>query len=56
VELLYAQPLLKALKAGRLQQLTLDVMREDALHRFELTRNAAWKLWRGSRPLARYAV
>ena len=56
VELRYAQPSLKALQAGRLQHLSLDVMQEDALHRFELTRGAAWKLWRGARPLARYAV
>lgn len=56
VELHYAQPLLKALQTGRLQHLTLEVLREDSVHRFELTRGAAWKLWRGARPLARYAV
>ena len=56
VELRYAQPLLKALRAGRLQRLTLEVLREDATHRFELTPGVAWKLWRGARPLARYAV
>jgi hypothetical protein len=56
VELRYAQPLLKALHAGRLQRFTLEVLQEDAAHRFELTRAAAWKLWRGARPLARYAV
>jgi hypothetical protein len=56
VEQQYARPLLKALQAGRLQRFTLEVLREDAAHRFELTRSAAWKLWRGARPLARYAV
>jgi len=56
VEQQYAQPLLKALQAGRLQRLTLEVLREDSVHRLELTRGAAWKLWRGARPLARYAV
>jgi hypothetical protein len=56
VEQQLAQPLLKALQTGRLQQLTLEVLREDAAHRFELTRGAVWKLWRGARPLARYAV
>lgn len=56
VEHQYALPLLKALQAGRLQRFTLDVLREDAVHRFELTCGAAWKLWRGARPLARYAV
>lgn len=56
VEQHYAQSLLTALQAGRLQRLTLEVLREDVAHRFELTRGAAWKLWRGARPLARYAV
>jgi hypothetical protein len=56
IERQYAQPLLKALQAGRLQRLTLEVLRETTAHRFELTRGAAWKLWRGARPLARYAV
>jgi hypothetical protein len=56
VEQQYAQPLLKALQAGQLQRLTLEVLREDAAHRVELTRGAAWKLWRSARPLAWYAV
>jgi hypothetical protein len=56
VEQQFAQPLLKALRAGRLQRLSLEVSQEDAVHRFELTRAAAWKLWRGARSLARYAV
>jgi hypothetical protein len=56
VEQQYAQPLLKALQAGQLQRLTLEVLRENGSQRFELTRGAAWKLWRGARPLARYAV
>ena len=56
VEQQYAQPLLQALQAGRLQRLTLDVLRESDTRRFVLTRGAAWKLWLGARPLARYAV
>ena len=56
VEQQLAQSLLRALQAGRLQRLTLEVLREDVTHRFELTRGAAWKLWHGARPLARYAV
>ena len=56
VEQQYAQPLLKALRAGRLQRLTLEVLWEDGVHRFVLTRGDAWKLWRRARPLARYAV
>jgi hypothetical protein len=56
VEQHYAQPLLKALQAGRLRHLALEVLQEDAAHRFELTRGAAWKLWRGAQLLERYAV
>jgi hypothetical protein len=56
VEQQFAQPLLKALQAGRLQRLTLNVMQQDALHRIELTRAAAWKLWRRRAAMARYAV
>lgn len=52
----YAQPVLKALRAGRLQRLTLEVLRENGSQRFELTRRDAWKLWRGARPLSYYAV
>lgn len=56
VERQFAQPLLQALQGGRLQRLTLDVMREHDTRRFVLTRSAAWKLWRGAKPLVRYAV
>ncbi len=51
-----AQPVLKALRAGRLRRLTLEVLREGSGQRFELTRGDAWKLWRTARPLAWYAV
>ncbi len=51
-----AQPVLKALRAGRLRRLTLEVLREGSGQRFELTRGDAWKLWRTARSLARYAV
>lgn len=47
-----AQPLLKALQAGRLQHLSLGV----GARRFRLTRGDAWKLWRPEQSLARYAV
>lgn len=47
-----AHPLLKALQAGRLRHLSLDV----GVRRFRLTRGDAWKLWRPERSLARYAV
>ena len=51
-----AAPLLDALRAGRIAQLTLDVLRAGASQRFTLTRSAAWKLWRRPKPLARYAL
>ena len=51
-----AAPLLDALHAGRIAQLTLDVLRAGASQRFALTRSAAWKLWRRPKPLARYAL
>jgi hypothetical protein len=51
-----AQPLLRALQAGRLQRLTLEVLLENGSVGFSLTRGSAWKLWRPKRSLARYAV
>ena len=49
-----AEPLLNALHAGHIAQLTLDALQTGASHRFMLTRSAAWKLWRRPKPLARY--
>ncbi|MBI5435847.1 MAG: phosphoglycerate mutase [Nitrosomonadales bacterium] len=49
-----AAPLLHALHAGRIAQLTLDVLQTGASRRFMLTHGAAWKLWRRPKPLARY--
>ncbi|MDE2309692.1 MAG: hypothetical protein KGL01_02555, partial [Betaproteobacteria bacterium] len=49
-----AAPLLHALHAGRIAQLTLDVLQSGASRRFTLTRGAAWKLWRRAKPLACY--
>jgi len=49
-----AAPLLDALHAGRIAQLTLDVLQAGASRRFMLTRGAAWKLWRRPKPLACY--
>ena len=51
-----AQPALKALRAGRLRRLTLEVLQAEEGRRFELTLGDTWKLWRAPRPLARYAV
>ena len=51
-----AAPLLDMLQAGRIAQLTLDVLQTGASLRFMLTRGAAWKLWRRPKPLACYAL
>jgi hypothetical protein len=48
--------LLQALRAGRLQRLTLEVLSANGSQRFESTRASVWKLWRPVRALARYAV
>jgi len=52
----YAMPLLAALSAGLVEQITLDVLSEGAARRYVLTRAALWKLWRLPRPLLRYAL
>ncbi len=49
-----ATPVWQALGAGRLRALTLEVLTEEADHRFEMTRAGCWKLWRRHRPLAAY--
>ena len=49
-----AAPLLDALHAGRIAQLTLDALQAGASRRFILARSAAWKLWRRPKPLACY--
>jgi len=56
IEQKFAQPLLQALQTGRLQRLTLEVLREGGAQSFELNRSDAWKFWRSARSLARYAV
>lgn len=56
VEQEFAQPLLHAVRTGRVQRLTLEVLQAQGTRRFELTPGSAWKLWRAARPLLRYAV
>ena len=46
----------QALRAGRLQRLTLEVLSVNGTQRFESTRSSAWKFWRPVRALVRYAV
>ncbi|HUX90460.1 MAG TPA: hypothetical protein VMV48_07180 [Gallionellaceae bacterium] len=52
----YAVPLLAALSAGLVEQITLDVLSEGASRRYVLTRAARWKLWRLPKPLLHYAL
>ena len=52
----YAAPLLAALSAGKIEQITLDVLSEGASRRFVLTRATLWKIWRLPRPLLHYAL
>ena len=51
-----AAPLLGALRAGRIAQLTLDVLQTGTAQRFMLTRGAGWKLWRQAKPLVCFSV
>lgn len=45
----------RALRNGRLSQLTLDVLNAGDGRSFVLTRAASWKLWCMAKPLAHYA-
>lgn len=51
-----AAPLLAALEAGEIKQITLDVLSEGASRRFIATPVAMWKLWRFPKPLLHYAL
>lgn len=52
----YAAPLLKALAAGRVEEIKMDVLSEGASHRFVLSRPGLWKVWRSRKPLLHYAL
>lgn len=52
----WAAPLLAALEAGTIGQLTLDVLSEGASRSFVLTRAARWKIWRRPQSLQHYAL
>ena len=52
----FAVPLLAALAAGQLEQITLDVLGEGESRRFVLTRSALWKVWRLPKALLHYAL
>ena len=55
-EKVYAEPLLAALAAGLIEQLTIDVLSEGASRRFVVSRASLWKLWCLPKPLLRYAL
>jgi len=52
----FAEPLLKALQAGRVQRLVLEVPQAGGGRRFDLTRGGTWRFWRTRQSLAQYAV
>lgn len=52
----YAGPLLAALSAGQIEQITLDVLSEGTSCRFVLTRATLWKIWKLPKPLLHYAL
>ncbi|CAH1195997.1 Regulatory protein, RpfE type [Candidatus Nitrotoga sp. BS] len=52
----YLTSLWKALRNGRIKQLSLIVLSAGVAHRFVLTRSAVWKPWRLSKSLTQYAL
>ena len=52
----YAQPLLAALRSGKIARLQLDVPGGDSIRRMRLTRGDAWAFWRRSGRLAGYSL
>lgn len=51
-----ARPLWDAIRQGRLQEITLDVLAENQTQRFVFNRSASWKLWRRIGSLSAYVV
>ncbi len=56
VEREIARPVWQAMRAGRLQAVTLDVSAESGIRRFTLNRSGMWKVWRRPCQLAHYSV
>jgi len=52
----YAQPLWRALRAGKISRLQMDILGGDRVRRLLLTRADAWAFWRRARPLAQYSM
>lgn len=55
-EIGYTQPLWRALRAGRIARLEIDVLWEDNLRHLSLTRGDVWAVWRRARRLERYSL
>lgn len=47
-------PMLRALRQGKLERLTLDALQEGGSRRFTLTPRAVWRFWRARRRLSQY--
>ena len=54
-ELEWFGPLLKSLKQGELEKLTLTTVDERSIKSFSITSYDLWKFWRAAKPLATYA-
>lgn len=52
----YAQPLWRALRAGKIARLQVDILGGDHVRHLSLSRADAWAFWRRARPLARYSM
>lgn len=52
----YAQPLWRALRAGKISQLQVDVLGGNHARRVLLTRADTWAFWRRARPFAHYSM
>jgi hypothetical protein len=55
-EIGYAQPILQALRSGRIAQLQLDVAGRDGIRSIRLVRRDTWAFWRRTRGLAEYPL
>ena len=51
-----ASPLLRALRAGKIEKITLDLLQAQASQRYTLTRGMAWHFWRLPKRLDAYAL
>jgi hypothetical protein len=52
----YAQPLLQALRSGKIAQLQLDILSADSIRRLRLNRGDAWAFWRRAKGLSEYSL